>query len=80
MRGLSNKEREELLGATAPFNADPNDASALANPDDSTVLNGLEQRGCVRVVELENDDWVWQEWRATELGHLALRVCPPEEA
>lgn len=76
MRGLTPLERELLLEATSP--SDP-ETEPEATTNEVAVFECLETLGRVRTVVNVTDDWEWHDWRTTDLGFLALRVCPVGE-
>lgn len=76
MRGLTPIERALLVDAATP--ADP--AQDVAPPNEADVFEQLQVLGRVRVVAGANDEWTWHDWRTTDLGFLALRVCPVGES
>lgn len=77
MRGLTPIERELLVEALTP--SDP-ESGVEATLEEDSVFQHLSALGRVVVEVTTTDDWYLEDWRATELGRLALRVCPSEEA
>lgn len=75
MRGLTLAERAALLDALTP--ADPE--GDVAEPDKAVVFERLVEQDRACEIAARNERWEWHEWRATDLGHLALRVCPVED-
>lgn len=76
MRGLIKQERDALEVALTP--ADPEEDAAPS--DLAAIYEWLATQGRIREVAFATDDWEGIEWRTTDLGSLALRVCPTEEA
>lgn len=76
MRGLTAEEREALSAAV--IEADPiNDE--VVSPDRAVIFDRLVQLGRAVLLTHVVDRLEWEEWRSTELGNLALRVCPVDE-
>jgi hypothetical protein len=69
MRGLASEERRILL-------APPHEE--IHGLDH--VFDRMAADGRIVVINRENDEFEWDESVPTDLGLLALRVCPPEDA
>lgn len=78
MRGLTDKQRLLLTDAARPL-SDPLLDEIEASPDEQSCFDDLVASGRAVVVARENAEWTWEEWLATDLGRLALRVCPAGE-
>jgi len=75
VRGLTAEERVALVNSLTP--ADPNEPDA--EPGLAAIYENLTALGRCREQEAASEDYAWVEWRATDLGRLALRVCPVGE-
>lgn len=73
MRGLTPIERECLAWS---LTTDESEHVSVAH---RACFSALSARGLVSSVKGGDVDWVWTDWLATDLGRLALRVCPMEE-
>lgn len=67
MRGLTALERSEILRAALPFVSEVPDGSL-------EIVDSLLARGLLRAEGDDEDEFFY----ATDLGALALRVCPVE--
>ena len=74
MRGLTKHERALLEDAATP--ADPEGDEAT--PDQAARYDLMVEQGRVVVRHLDNGEWEWEDWHATQAGLMALRVCPVE--
>lgn len=77
MRGLTQPERSELLDAMTPAQLCE---SNIATDAQRVVLGVLVTQGRLAYFVRSDDEFEWSEWRATDLGRLAARVCPVEES
>ena len=78
MRGLTDAERSVLADVAEPAECD-GPPEPCASDGERALCQALTVQGRAAVVSRENDEWNWEEWQATDLGRLALRVCPVGE-
>jgi len=79
VRGLTQAERVELLEAAIPPTPDQHTKPGVENDSQAAVLAQLHICGRVCVMDWETEEYFGTGWFATELGRLALRVCPVGE-
>lgn len=72
-------EEREVLASSLDLGGSP-DEECEASPRHISIEDRLISQGRVALVEREDDEQYWKDGVATDLGRLALRVCPPEDA
>ena len=78
MRGLTPAERAALKQIDCSPSESANECE-LASEQEMVVYATLVEQGRAVVHDSEDEYFRWSEWLCTDLGRLALRVCPISE-